>query len=78
MKSDDSFFELGGDSISAIALVSAARGRDVFLTAQSIFKTPLLSKLTLVLEAIQSSDNTTELAAFDLFRAAKTDLSRNS
>lgn len=71
---DDSFFELGGDSINAIALVSAAHGRGILLTVQSIFKTPRLSELALALETIQSRDNIEELAPFDLFEVAKTDL----
>nr|POF13517.1 nonribosomal peptide synthetase easa [Quercus suber] len=42
---DDSFLQLGGDSISAIRLVAAARAKDIQLTVSSIFKDPRLSKV---------------------------------
>ncbi|KAM0438114.1 hypothetical protein ACHAQK_006845 [Fusarium lateritium] len=42
---DDSFFRLGGDSIGAMKVVSAARMEDVVLTVMDIFKTPVLSEL---------------------------------
>ncbi|KAH8811529.1 hypothetical protein F5884DRAFT_876794 [Xylogone sp. PMI_703] len=41
---DDSFFRLGGDSVSAISLVSLARRAKLHLTIKDIFKNPLLSK----------------------------------
>lgn len=42
---DDSFFRLGGDSVGAMKVVSAARMEDVVLTVMDIFKTPVLSEL---------------------------------
>nr|POF13490.1 nonribosomal peptide synthetase tes [Quercus suber] len=42
---DDSFFQLGGDSITAIRLVAEARRRGVQLTVSSIFKGPRLSQV---------------------------------
>lgn len=42
---DDSFLQLGGDSISAIRLVSLARRQGIFLTVLSIFKDARLSRL---------------------------------
>nr|POF13496.1 nonribosomal peptide synthetase 1 [Quercus suber] len=44
---DDSFLQIGGDSISAIRLVAAARGRDIQLTVSSIFKDPRLSQVAM-------------------------------
>ena len=40
--SDDSFFRLGGDSIRAMRLISAARSQGVCLTVASIFREPKL------------------------------------
>lgn len=42
---DDSFLQLGGDSISAIRLVSLARRQGIFLTVPSIFKDARLSRM---------------------------------
>ncbi|CAG8122380.1 unnamed protein product [Penicillium salamii] len=39
---DDSFFALGGDSLSAMNLVGAAQAEGIALTVSSIFKSPLL------------------------------------
>ncbi|CAG7555120.1 unnamed protein product [Fusarium equiseti] len=42
---DDSFFRLGGDSVGAMKVVSAARTEGVALSVMDIFKTPILSEL---------------------------------
>lgn len=42
---NDSFLQIGGDSISAIRLVAAARERGVNLTVASIFQDPRLSQI---------------------------------
>ncbi|KAL3595953.1 Nonribosomal peptide synthetase 4 disrupted by TE [Fusarium poae] len=42
---DDSFFRLGGDSVGAMKVVSAARMEDIVLSVMDIFKTPVLSEL---------------------------------
>ncbi len=42
---DDSFFELGGDSISSIQLVSRARKAGVQLTVRQVFQTPAIAGL---------------------------------
>ncbi|KAJ4116109.1 Nonribosomal peptide synthetase 4 [Fusarium equiseti] len=42
---DDSFFRLGGDSVGAMKVVSAARMEGVTLSVMDIFKTPVLSEL---------------------------------
>ncbi|KAJ6076481.1 hypothetical protein N7499_008462 [Penicillium canescens] len=39
---DDSFFALGGDSLSAMNLVGAAQAEGIALTVSSIFNTPIL------------------------------------
>ncbi|HET9893411.1 MAG TPA: amino acid adenylation domain-containing protein, partial [Streptosporangiaceae bacterium] len=42
---DDDFFELGGDSMHAIALVGRARARGFDLSVESVFRTPTVSAL---------------------------------
>ncbi|KAM3478016.1 hypothetical protein MY5147_002412 [Beauveria neobassiana] len=42
---DDSFLRIGGDSISVMKLVEAARQQDVFLTVADVFKSPRLRDL---------------------------------
>ena len=44
--SNSNFFHLGGDSVGAMRLVSAARSKKRILTVQNIFKLPVLSDLT--------------------------------
>ncbi|GAT19399.1 nonribosomal peptide synthase [Aspergillus luchuensis] len=45
---NDSFFQLGGDSIAAMRLVSAARAAGISLTMAQIFQQPSLSELCMV------------------------------
>ncbi|KAJ5798287.1 non-ribosomal peptide synthetase [Penicillium pulvis] len=42
---DDNFFRIGGDSIGAMKLVSAARDHEISLTVTDIFQTPVLHEL---------------------------------
>ncbi|ATY60825.1 non-ribosomal peptide [Cordyceps militaris] len=42
---EDSFLRIGGDSISVMKLVEAARQQDLFLTVADVFKSPRLSDL---------------------------------
>ncbi|EDN07575.1 hypothetical protein HCAG_04085 [Histoplasma mississippiense (nom. inval.)] len=42
---EDSFFELGGDSISAMRLVAAARDIGIFISAADVFQFPRLGNL---------------------------------
>ncbi|GKU05482.1 unnamed protein product, partial [Fusarium langsethiae] len=42
---DDSFFRLGGDSISAMKVASSARMEDISLTVMDILKSPTLSEM---------------------------------
>ena len=44
--SNSNFFHLGGDSVVAMRLVSAARYKNRLLTVQDVFKLPVLSDLT--------------------------------
>lgn len=45
VSADDSFFRLGGDSIGAIQLVTAARSKGISLSVASIFQTPKLNEM---------------------------------
>jgi amino acid adenylation domain-containing protein/non-ribosomal peptide synthase protein (TIGR01720 family) len=45
---DDSFFRLGGDSITAIRLVAACRGQAISLEVFNIFNSPILSDMARV------------------------------
>lgn len=44
---DDNFFQLGGDSLSAMRLVSIARKQGITMTVDQIFKNPTLSAMAL-------------------------------
>lgn len=49
---DDGFFELGGDSISVIKLVSLARRHGLSLTARQVFDTRCVARLASLLESL--------------------------
>ena len=54
---DSSFFELGGDSISSIALVARAREQDIGLSVAHVFTFQTPSKLAANIEAIIENDD---------------------
>ncbi|KAJ6123997.1 hypothetical protein N7471_011314 [Penicillium samsonianum] len=54
---DDSFFQLGGDSIGAMRLVSCARTDGLSLTVAKVFKNPVLSSLALSSEPYEGVTN---------------------
>ena len=62
---NDNFFQLGGDSITAMRLVAAAHKDGVSLTVDKIFKNPVLSDMALVAHR-GSSEDTPEIAPFSL------------
>ncbi|WP_426387727.1 non-ribosomal peptide synthase/polyketide synthase [Sphingobium sp. R-21] len=45
---DDSFFEMGGDSIHAIQLVSRARRKDIVISPADVFRNPTIQRLAIV------------------------------
>ncbi|PON24610.1 hypothetical protein TGAM01_v206540 [Trichoderma gamsii] len=53
---EDSLFQLGGDSITAIKLVTAARLGGMLLSVHDIFKQPRLADMALAARAVQESD----------------------
>jgi len=52
---DDGFFELGGDSISVIKLVSLARRDGLSVTARQVFDTRCVARLASLLESLGTS-----------------------
>lgn len=50
---DDNFLKIGGDSISAIRLVAAAREEGIFLTVADIFSDPRLCQMSLAAKSIE-------------------------
>lgn len=53
---DDSFFDIGGDSIQAMRLVSAAQWEGKILTVADVLRCPLLGEMALRLQSAVSSD----------------------
>jgi amino acid adenylation domain-containing protein/non-ribosomal peptide synthase protein (TIGR01720 family) len=51
IRTDDSFFRLGGDSIDAVQLVAAAREKGLSLTVADVFNMPRLSQMAHVVKA---------------------------
>ena len=53
---DDNFLQIGGDSVSAMRLVAAAKERKgLLLSVANVFKTPILSDLALVTEQAEDT-----------------------
>lgn len=56
ISAQDMFFKMGGDSVTAMQLVAAARELDITLTVSDIFQTPKLSELAQFLETSQPQE----------------------
>lgn len=63
---DDNFFRLGGDSVTAMRLVSMARKNGIALTVNQIFKHPILTDLAKI--ALFESLTETDLTPFALVK----------
>ncbi|PQE14301.1 non-ribosomal peptide synthetase protein [Rutstroemia sp. NJR-2017a BBW] len=63
---DDSFFELGGDSIAAIHLAAHARRAAFSLTVGDIFNKPRLCDMATAVEALDSASKIIALKPFEL------------
>ena len=63
---DDSFFRLGGDSISAVSLVASARAAHLSLSIEQIFRHPVLSEMALVVTSVEESPDDANIARFGL------------
>ena len=64
---EDSFFRLGGDSVTAMKLVGAARLEGISLTVIDIFRNPKLSDMALVCGTLEE-ETKTELKEFALLK----------
>ncbi|OAA72235.1 Amino acid adenylation [Cordyceps fumosorosea ARSEF 2679] len=68
---EDSFLRVGGDSISVMKLVEAARRRDLFLTVADVFKSPRLRDLAAIAGA-RGQVQVREVAPFSLLQGGIT------
>lgn len=72
---EDSFFRLGGDSISAMRLVTASRNEGIVLNVANVFAQPKLAEMAataVVLSAEErTSDNQSDTKPFELIPEAK-------
>jgi fusarinine C synthase len=79
---DDSFFGLGGDSLRAMRLVSAAREAGILLTVGIIFNFPVLSDMAANATKVAPQSGPVEIPAFSLLEtdwsadAAKTETAK--
>jgi len=67
---DDSFFRLGGDSVAAMRLVSAARLERISLTVIEVFRKPKLSEMASVCVGLKE-DSQSQLKPFSLLKAGR-------
>ncbi|OGM47600.1 nonribosomal peptide synthase Pes1 [Aspergillus bombycis] len=63
---DDSFFGIGGDSLSAMKLVSAADFQGVALTVADIYANPILADMAKICEHSEASADTVTVEPFSL------------
>ncbi|KAM0262608.1 hypothetical protein ACHAQJ_001653 [Trichoderma viride] len=66
---DSSFLRVGGESIAAMRLVSAAREQKLALTVADIFKAPRLSELALLIKEANSGENMKSTTPFSLLES---------
>ncbi|KAH8693923.1 putative nonribosomal peptide synthase [Talaromyces proteolyticus] len=76
---EDSFFRVGGDSVAAMQLVTAARNAGISLTVMEIFQNPTIKEMAVVARE-QDSDLELELkvAPFSLLQSSEVDSFVNS
>ncbi|GFG01217.1 nonribosomal peptide synthetase 1 [Aspergillus udagawae] len=69
---EDNFFTLGGDSLMAIKLVTAARAKNIDLSFEKIFKYPVLRQMALATGTLNPNDhNQTTIPPFSLLDAPR-------
>ncbi|EHK21622.1 uncharacterized protein TRIVIDRAFT_52861 [Trichoderma virens Gv29-8] len=66
---DSSFLRSGGESISAMRLVSAAREQNLSLTVADIFRSPRLSELALLVKEVNSDEHYHSVSPFSLLKS---------
>lgn len=70
----DSFFGVGGDSLTAIRLVGAARARKIRLSVLDIFEKPVLADMALACGGLEAQVTTAELKPIELVPSSGSDL----
>ncbi|KAL6152849.1 NRPS [Exserohilum turcicum] len=70
---EDSFFQLGGDSIAAMKIVAAAREEDIHLTIANIFQHPKLANLATVAQFSQQEAEDKPIQPFSLLSPTQKD-----
>lgn len=60
---NDHFFRLGGDSVSAIQLISAAKTQGIHMKMANILRNPVLSDMALTVETAPAGDATDSVVA---------------
>ncbi|KJZ72707.1 hypothetical protein HIM_07899 [Hirsutella minnesotensis 3608] len=68
INASDNFFNLGGDSISAMKLVSAARSKGVKLSVSEIFSHPRLSEMAVRATSCQNARDFATIEPFSLLQ----------
>ncbi|EFQ97050.1 hypothetical protein MGYG_00094 [Nannizzia gypsea CBS 118893] len=66
---EDSFFELGGDSLTAMRLVGAARDEGLSLTVADVFRNPVFEDMVAVIRVASMMSNYIDGADMDDFNA---------
>ncbi|KAL6790347.1 hypothetical protein GGI42DRAFT_365191 [Trichoderma sp. SZMC 28013] len=66
---ESSFLRIGGESIAAMRLVSAAREQNLSLTVADIFKSPRLSELALLVKEVKSDEYSHSTSPFSLLES---------
>ena len=66
----DSFLRIGGDSISAMRLVAAARKQALALSVAEVFRHPILSDMALAVQMVESNHIPEQIAPFTLILKA--------
>ncbi|RFU81918.1 amp-dependent synthetase ligase [Trichoderma arundinaceum] len=69
ISTESSFLRIGGESIAAMRLVSAAREQNLSLTVADIFKAPRLSDLALLMTEIEAEQQMLSTAPFSLLKS---------
>ena len=64
---EDSFFRLGGDSITAMRLVGAAKAEKISITVIDIFRNPILTDMALICGIVEE-EKQSELETFSLIK----------
>jgi aryl carrier-like protein len=71
IRGDDSFFQLGGDSIIAMQMVGAARDEDLPLTVASIFRHPTFADMVAVIRLADESNAPLDITGQIVYKEAR-------